>query len=222
MKPIRLALAAALALAFAAPLAAHDGGDVSHVNKSISIEDGETAGDLDTVNGSIRIGDHARVVSVETVNGSVRLGRAAHAQTIETVNGGIDLMEDVTVADDVEAVNGSIELERGADVVGEVSNVNGAITIRAAHVGGRIETVSGDIRVLDGGRVDGGILVEEPSGWGFSWKQNRPPRIVIGENAVVGGELRFEREVELHVHESAKIGRVTGTTAKRYSGTAPY
>lgn len=222
---LRLAIALALlATASAAPLFAHDGdgGDISRINKSITVEDGGKAGELDTVNGSIRVGENATIESAETVNGSVRLGRGAHAGEIETVNGGIDLAEDVTVARNVEAVNGSIELERGAEVVGEVSNVNGTIEARAAHVGGRISTVSGDVRVLDGSRVDGGILIEEPSGWNFSWKQNRPPRVVIGENAVVGGELRFEREVELHVHESAKIGPVVGATAKRYSGTAPF
>lgn len=216
-----------LALAASLPLAAHDGdhdhGSISRVNRSISVEDGGKAGHLDTVNGSIRVGENATVESVETVNGGVRMGRGAHAESIETVNGGIDLAADATVARDVEAVNGSIELERGAEVVGDVENVNGAIDVRAARVGGRISTVQGDIRVLDGARVDGGILVEKPGGW-FNWgsSQNRPPRIVIGENAVVGGELRFEREVELHVHASAKIGKVVGASAKTYSGTAPY
>ena len=225
VRTLRLSLV--LALAAGMPVAAHDGlhdhGSISRVNKSISIEDGAKAGDLDTVNGSIRIGDNATAESVETVNGGVRMGRGSHAESIETVNGGIDLAEDTTVARDVEAVNGSIELERGAEVVGDVENVNGAIDVRAARVGGRIATVSGDIRVLDGARVEGGILVEKPSGW-FNWSssQNRPPRVVIGENAVVGGELRFEREVELHVHQSAKIGNVVGATAKTYSGTAPF
>ncbi len=220
---LRIAIAAALVAAATGPLVAHDGshGDISKVNRSITIEDGGCAGHVDTVNGSVRVGENAQVETVETVNGSVRLGRGAHAESVETVNGGIDLAEDVTVARDVEAVNGSIELERGAEVVGELENVNGGIEVRGAHVGGRISTVSGDIRILEGARVDGGILIEEPKGW-FNWNQNRPPRVIIGENAVVGGELRFEREVELHVHESAKIGTVSGATAKRYSGSAPF
>src|SRR5687767_15387316 len=227
MNRIHARLASALAIlatATAAPLVAHDGaqGDVSYVNKSITVDDGGKAGDLDTVNGSIRIGDNATVQSVETVNGSVRLGRGAHAESVETVNGAIDLYEDVTVARDVEAVNGSIELERGADVVGALSNVNGMIEVRAAHVGGRISTVAGDVRIVEGAWVDGGLLIEEPSGWNFSWKQNRPPRVIIGENAVVGGELRFEREVELYVHPSAKTGRITGATPKPYTGSAPF
>jgi hypothetical protein len=31
----------------------------------------------------------------------------------------------------------------------------------------------------------------------------------------------FEREVKLFVHDSARIGRVTGATAVRYSGERP-
>ena len=40
-------------------------------------------------------------------------------------------------------------------------------------------------------------------------------------SAVVNGELRFEREVELFVHTSAKIGSVSGATAKSYTDSIP-
>ena len=42
--------------------------------------------------------------------------------------------------------------------------------------------------------------------------------MIIGPNARVDGPLVFEREVELYVHDSAKIGPVTGATAVRYDG----
>jgi hypothetical protein len=67
--------------------------------------------------------------------------------------------------------------------------------------------------------VQGGILVERPQG--ISWGKRRVPRIIIGPNAVVNGTLRFEREVELFVHPSAKIGTVIGATAKPYTDTLP-
>jgi len=51
--------------------------------------------------------------------------------------------------------------------------------------------------------------------------KSRTPRIVIGPNAVVDGELRFERQVELFVHPTAKIGTVTGASAKPYPDTLP-
>ena len=50
----------------------------------------------------------------------------------------------------------------------------------------------------------------------------KPPRIIIGPNAVVEGPLVFERPVVLYVHKTAKIGPVTGATAQSFDGdTAP-
>jgi hypothetical protein len=69
--------------------------------------------------------------------------------------------------------------------------------------------------------VQGGILVEKPNTTGISWGKRRVPRIIIGPTAVVNGSLRFEREVELFVHPTAKIGTVTGATARPYTDTLP-
>ena len=64
-----------------------------------------------------------------------------------------------------------------------MSNVNGRIRIDAARVGGSIETVAGDIEVGAGSRVEGGILVEKPSGW--SWgKQKNPPTATSSATSV--------------------------------------
>jgi hypothetical protein len=71
--------------------ARHDHGDVSKVNRSISIDDGETAGEVETVNGSISIGANTVIASAETVNGSVRVGANAQAGSLSTVNGGINV-----------------------------------------------------------------------------------------------------------------------------------
>jgi hypothetical protein len=50
----------------------------------------------------------------------------------------------------------------------------------------------------------------------------RTPKIVVGPDAVVEGDLVFEQEVKLYVHETARIGKVTGATPVRYSGaTSP-
>jgi hypothetical protein len=57
----------------------------------------------------------------------------------------------------------------------------------------------------------------------IQWGSRKPkvPRIVIGPNAIVDGELRFEREVELFVHPTAKIGKVIGATAVPYTDSLP-
>src|SRR4029453_17397291 len=102
---------------------------------------------------------------------------------------GIELGQDARVAREVEAVNGSIRLSHGAEVGGRASNVNGRITLDAAHIGGGIETVSGDVEIGANSRVEGGLLVEKPHG--FSWGKNQDPRVVIGPHAVVDGTLDF-------------------------------
>ena len=100
-----------------------------------------------------------------------------------------------------------------------VSRVNGGITIKQTAVGGKLSTVGGDITIGAQSLVKGGIKVEKPHG--ISWGKPRIPRIIIGPNATVNGSLDFEREVELYVHTSAKVGTVTGATAHPYSDTLP-
>ncbi|MBN8727756.1 MAG: hypothetical protein J0H15_08655 [Xanthomonadales bacterium] len=191
----------------------------SKVNGSIEIAADQQAGALSTVNGAIRVGDGASAGDISTVNGSITLGDRTRAESIDTVNGSITLGAGANVAKAITAVNGSARLDKGAEVSAGISNVNGRIALEAAHVGGRIETVGGDIEIGADSRVDGGILVQKPSGWSFGF--SRKPRIVIGPRAEVGGNLEFKRDVELYVSDSAKIGPVTGATVEKFSGEGP-
>jgi DUF4097 and DUF4098 domain-containing protein YvlB len=195
-------------------------GDVSTVNGSIHIEDGATADNVGTVNGSIEIGSHAVIQRVKTVNGGISLGADTKATNLQSVNGTLKLAENVQVNGDVTAVNGAVVLGQGANVTGTLSNVNGRMTLAGARVGEGLKTVSGDIEIRSGSRVQGGILVEKPTS---KWRliRNRPPRVVIGPNAVVEGTLKFEHEVELLVSDRAKIGEVEGASVVRFSGEQP-
>jgi len=213
-------LAFALCVIFsAAAQAGSTGPDIDKVNGSIRIDEGQLAGDLETVNGSIHLAHHAKADSADTVNGSIEIGDDSELKSAETVNGAVSLGQRARVHGDVESVNGAITLERGAEISGKVSNVNGRIRTEAAHIGGSIETVAGDIEIGADSRIDGGLLVEKPSGW--SWGKQKLPRIVIGPNAIVQGRLVFQREVELYVSSSAKTGAVEGATAKTFSGATP-
>ena len=214
----KLVLSALLSLCFTGVAFAR-GVDVDKVNGSIRIESGQQAGDVSTVNGSIHIADGASAAKVSTVNGGIDLGDHASVDSLDTVNGGIQLGAGAKVAKTIEAVNGSVQLGKGADVAGHVSNVNGRFTLDAAHIGGGIETVGGDIEIGADSRVEGGIVVDKPHGW--SWGKSRNPRIVIGPRAVVQGTLEFRREVDLFVSDSAKIGTVTGAKAQKFSGDHP-
>ena len=217
MTRTRTALLLTLALATTPALAQQD---VSKVNGSVSADAGQAYGDLETVNGSVSIAAGATVEDASTVNGSITVGDKAQAASLETVNGAIRIGKDVQVRKDVETVNGSIFTDRGTTIGGNVDTVNGAIGLVGTHLAGGIETVNGDITVGIGSHVKGGIKVEKPRGW--SMKPRRDPRIIIGPNAVVEGPLVFERPVTLYVHTSARIGAVTGATAKPFStDTAP-
>lgn len=221
---MRLSLATAIAavLFTTTAVAGEHGRDIDRVNGGIRVAADDTRGDLSTVNGGIHVESGATVEDAETVNGGIHLDSRAHAHHLETVNGGIHLEDGVKIAAGVETVNGGIHLAQGVDVVGTVENVNGEIDVAAAHVGGMIRTVNGDVILGARAQVDGGILVDKPHGWGGNWfGKNTPPRVVIGPNAVVKGPLTFKREVELFVHETALIGSVDGATPTRYSGDAP-
>jgi len=203
------------------------GGDVTpndsgaqSVNSSIHVPTGTHSGSVQTVNGSIRIDDNATVASAGTVNGSVALGAHATADTIGTVNGSITLGEGAHVNRDATTVNGAMIFKSGADVGGPVSNVNGHIALNDAHVAGGLHTVNGDIDIGAGSHVEGGIVVKHSGGGWFNFN-TRKPRIVIGPGAVVQGDLRFERAVELYVSDSATTGPITGATAIRFSGATP-
>jgi DUF4097 and DUF4098 domain-containing protein YvlB len=195
-------------------------GDVSTVNGSIQIEDGGRAEDVETVNGSISIGADTVVGSVETVNGRVSFGERSRAEAVDTVNGSLNLGDKTQVSGPIGTVNGGVQLAPNVSVAGDVTNVNGKISLDQAHVGGGLRTTNGDIEVGAGSRVVGGILVEKPNASWF-WRKQRVPQIVIGPGAVVEGTLKFEREVELYVSESAKIGAVEGAKSVMFSGDEP-
>ncbi|MGH8085496.1 MAG: hypothetical protein ACREPV_09495 [Lysobacter sp.] len=217
MTQSRFALAISLALLATSPSALAVDDDHSKVNGTVSVDAGERAGDLDTVNGSIKIGAGAQVGDAETVNGSIRAGDKVHAGGLSTVNGSIRTGRDVEIGDDVGTVNGSVFVDRGGNIGGDVETVNGAIGLVDTDVAGGIETVNGDLTVGVGSHVRGGIHYEKPGQQWIAFNR-RDPRVIIGPNARVDGPLVFEREVELYVHESARIGAVTGATAIRYEG----
>lgn len=194
--------------------------DVSTVNGSIDLGDGVRAGDVETVNGSIEIGRDAIVKSVDTVNGRISIGENGRADAVDTVNGAIELGARTQVSGSVESVNGAVRVGREVSVGSNVENVNGKISLDQAQVGGGLKTTNGDIEVGAGSHVKGGILVEKPSRSWFS-SNKRAPRIVIGPNAIVEGELKFEHEVELYVSTTAKVGRIDGAKAIPFSGEQP-
>jgi hypothetical protein len=198
-----------------------DFGDESNkINGSIHVPAGKAPGAVATVNGSIHVDDNASITSAKTVNGSVQLGDHAAATSLASVNGSIALGAGAHVSGSAASVNGELTLGDGAEVSSSLSNVNGKITLAGAHVGGGIKTVNGSVNITGASLVEGGILVQKPSGQLLQIVRD-VPRIVIGPGATVRGELRFERAVQLFVSDKASIGTVTGATPIPFTGETP-
>lgn len=196
----------------------------SSVNGSITVGDNSIVnGSLSTVNGTVRVGENTRLKDAETVNGSIRIGTGSIVDDVESVNGTVRIGEQVTVGGQVEVVNGKISLDKGSTVADGVGNVNGEISIAGAEIGGNISTVNGDVTLSDEAILRGDLLVEKP-GWGNRGNK-RKPKIIIGPGSEVVGTIVLEREVDLFVSESAKVGGVSGVMtmddAVRFSGENP-
>ncbi|MDH3616340.1 MAG: hypothetical protein OEQ90_07690 [Gammaproteobacteria bacterium] len=198
----------------------------SSVNGSISVgEDAVVTGNVKTVNGTIRVDQGASIEEASTVNGAVRLAERVKSGSLSTVNGSVKVGRSTTVDGEVSAVNGRITIENGGNVSAGVSNVNGQIELEGAVVGGNLETVNGDVSLEDKSVVNGDLVVEKNSGWGWGKSKSRKPRIVVGPGSRVAGKIILKREVELFISETAEVGGVEGEMsmddAIRFSGKRP-
>jgi cytoskeletal protein CcmA (bactofilin family) len=217
---LTLAALAACAALCACSYSSNDDDSTDKINGSVHVAAGKPRQAVGTINGDVRLDDNAAVTAAATVNGSVHLGAHATAASVKTVNGSVTLETGAKVAGSAATVNGSVSLRDGSEVAGALSNVNGSIQLDAAHVAGGINTVNGNINVNANSHVEGGILVQKSTGF-FIHFGSDVPRIVIGPGAVVQGELRFEREVQLYVSDRATIGTVSGATPIPFSGDKP-
>ena len=147
---------------------------------------------------------------------------SAHAdeRDVSKVNSGIDV-EAGSQYGSLDTVNGGIFVARGGTIGGNVETVNGAIGLVDTDVSGGIETVNGDVTVGVGSYVRGGLHYSKQNRPFISIGKRRIPRVIIGPNARVDGPLRFEREVVLYVHSTARTGAITGATAIRFDTPTP-
>ncbi|MGY1459353.1 hypothetical protein ACW5F0_12020 [Luteimonas sp. A534] len=197
--------------------------DIVRTNGAVATTAGGEYGRLATTNGSIRMADGVTAGPASTTNGSISTGNDVTAESLSTVNGSIRVGERARITESVETVNGSVLIDRGSKVGGNVGNANGAIGLIATEVRGDVEMSNGDLTIGIGSHVHGGVRVRKAgSNWMPIRVSTRRQRVIIGPGAVVDGPLEFEREVVLYVHDTARIGAVTGAEPVRYSTpTAP-
>lgn len=206
-------------------------GDLRSVNGSVRIgADAQVSGNLSNINGAIEVGERARVGAITNVNGRIALQAKAEAGQTESVNGAVVLARDVKITGNVTAVNGSVEVAEMGRVDGNVETVNGRIDLKqGVEVTGKVANVRGKIE-LDGTSVEQvettvgsidltGATVVKGQLW-VKAAQNgdsHVPKIMIGPGVRVGGPLRFDREVELLIHDSAEVGEIIGAEPECFS-----
>lgn len=188
------------------------------VNGTITVHDhAVVTGTLRTVNGNIRVADNAKVAELTVVNGDISVGDNTRTGPIQTVNGDVGLAPGVDVNGRVMTVNGAVTAQSKTHVDGDLGSVNGKIELHDTIVTGEVENHHGGILITDGSVVQGDVAVRKIE----DDNDKTMPRVVIGPNTQVQGALIFERPVHLYVHETARIGEVTGATPERYSDAIP-
>lgn len=205
----------------------------------VFVETGAVTRNIDTGSGSVELAAGASSGRIDTGSGSVRLGADAQSGAIDTGSGSVQGADRVTIDGDVDTGSGSIELGAGSSVRGKIDSGSGSVDFNGVTVEGPIDTGSGDISLVDcqlrddlrttrgevklegSTRVDGDLIIRKSKCWGICWGDDQPTRVIIGAGASVAGEIRSERETELWVHETARIGKVSGAEVKRFSGERP-
>ena len=196
--------------------------DYDSVNGSIKVGHNVNVGDLSTVNGSVKVASDSHVGEASTVNGSVTFAQDVTAKTAETVNGSIKLGENCTIEEDVETVNGSVFAKSGCKIGGNFETVNGKLKATNTEIQGNVETVNGNIILLDRTVVHNDIIIKKNKSF-FNSSKNKNPKVVLGKNVKVKGDLEFARPVDLYIHDSVDIDDVENAEIHSFSGDdAPY
>jgi len=185
------------------------------VNKSIRVDDGETADrELSSVNGSITVGSRAELQrSAETVNGGISVGDDSKTRDLVAVNGGIRVGDRVSVDGDLRSVNGAVEGGEKTVVTGRVETVNGGIDLRGTTVEGDLRTVNGHVVLDRGSRVLGDLVIEGRNNHGRS-SHSKPLVIELRDGSVVEGDVDVrdeDRKVVVRLSGGAAVkGQVRG------------
>ena len=185
----------------------HDGGDVSSIMGSVTIDPGRHAGDVSSVNGDVRLKEFAVADDVSTVNGSVMLDNNVAVNRATTVNGDITAGENLNAFGSLETVNGTITLSSGSMVEGDIETVNGDIALTDTEVKGDLTTLNGTIKLTGSTRVYGDIVFEESED-GWSTSERNWPVLIIEENATVDGNIILERAVKLELADKSLESKV--------------
>lgn len=190
------------------------------VNKSIRVDDGETADhELNSVNGSITVGSRAELQrSAETVNGGITVGDDSRTRDLISVNGRVRVGDRVSVDGNLRSVNGAVEAGEETVVTGRVETVNGGIDLRGTTVQDDLQTVNGRVRLDRGSRILGDLVIEGRNNHGWS-SHSKPLVIELRDGSVIEGDIDVrdeDRRVTVRLSGGSSVkGQVRGAEVVR-------
>ncbi|OHA84565.1 MAG: hypothetical protein A2591_03280 [Candidatus Yonathbacteria bacterium RIFOXYD1_FULL_52_36] len=107
------------------------------------------------------------------------------------------------VGDDLIVAGGEITVSPGANIKGDATLAGGAITISAP--------IAGDVRV-----AGGTVVIDAPIAGNV---HARVGELILGEHAVIGGDLVYEAGNVAEVHSGAQVAGVITYTQAKWVGT---
>jgi hypothetical protein len=158
--------------------------------------------------------------NADTGSRSVRVPAGTAVGVIDTGSGSIELGAGSSVRGKIDSGSGSVDFN-GVTVEGPIDTGSGDISLVDCQLRDDLRTTRGEVKLEGSTRVDGDLIIRKSKCWGICWGDDQPTRVIIGAGASVAGEIRSERETELWVHETARIGKVSGAEVKRFSGERP-
>jgi hypothetical protein len=192
-----------------------------HIDRETRIARAEHTGSIYQVDGSIDLAPGAKADNLSGVSTRITLQQGAQANRLRTVDGAIDLAPRATARGDVMSVDGPVHLAPDAHVLGNVQTLTSPITLTDAVVGGRLETVSGTLRISGASLVSNGIVLRKPNPHDSGADIERRPTVIIGPQAKVMGKVIAERGGTVWISRSAKVGPVEGATVHWFQGDTP-
>ena len=165
-----------------------------------------TAAVMTSVNGSIHVGSRCQVEGgCRTVNGSIEVGDDSQVRDLDTVNGRISIAARVDVDGNAKTVNGSITCGSGSKIHGRLTTVNGRIELNNTEVDEDLSTVNGDIRLLAKSLVHGDIVIKGSHGHLFD-HQRLEIRISEGSRVEGGIIVRDpDVEVKVYLSKDSTV-----------------
>ena len=196
--------------------------DLKTVNGRIEVGDGLEVGNVRTTNGGISLGENIVAEEVRTTNGGIKIDSGSRVDSVRSTNGGVRLVN-TDVDGDVQTTNGGLKITDGSEIGGSVVTTNGGVYLEKVTVGKDVRLTQGKT-TLDNSVVKGDVIINESRGhnWSlFGWGKHKKPIVIIGPNSEVKGDIIAKQDIELYIHESAKVGGVDGAEAEYFSGNRP-